>query len=75
MATLIMSITQLVALSSPDYCARTSTRDCSTGWTRGELNSRLVHAMDVCYRYTTGPNEYSGILTFLCELWQMGSAE
>ena len=24
-------------------------------WTRGESNPRLIHAMDVCYRYTTGP--------------------
>ena len=25
-------------------------------WTRGESNPRLIHAMDVCYRYTTGPS-------------------
>ena len=24
-------------------------------WTRGESNPGLVHAIDVCYRYTTGP--------------------
>ena len=24
-------------------------------WTRGESNPELIHAMDVCYRYTTGP--------------------
>ncbi len=25
-------------------------------WTRRELNPLLIHAMDVCYRYTTGPS-------------------
>lgn len=24
-------------------------------WTRGESNPLLIHAMDACYRYTTGP--------------------
>ncbi len=34
-------------------------------WTRGELNPGLVHAMDACYRYTTGPKNATKTLRLI----------
>ena len=28
-------------------------------WTRGDLNPGLIHAMDACYHYTTGPLRFT----------------
>src|SRR5207245_1954140 len=33
-------------------------------WTRGELNPLLFHAMEACYRYTTGPGWCSLLWTW-----------
>ena len=33
----------------------TATASNSIWWTRGESNPLLFHAMEACYRYTTGP--------------------
>ena len=45
----------------------------SIWWTRGDSNPGFIHAMDVCYHYTTGPFNYRYLtltpFRFFCDLF------
>src|SRR3990167_5268063 len=49
---------------------QTSSKPYKTLWTRGESNPLLFHAMEACYRYTTGPYKDSAILLFFISIFQ-----